>query len=86
MINRYLSFCFVEKLYLGIRQLQRKIKLATGFTPKQCIQEVQLQMARKMLEEKVVLSVAEVAYKSGFELPITFSRVYKKRFGKLPSS
>jgi len=75
-----------KRLFLGVRQLQRKIKLATGLTPKQFTQEVQLQMARKMLEEKVVLSVAEVAYKSGFELPITFSRVYKKRFGKLPSS
>jgi len=37
-----------------------------------------LQRARKILEDGSILSVSEVAYKSGFELPITFPRVYKK--------
>lgn len=75
-----------KKLFLSERQVQRKMKIATGLTPKKFTQEVQLQMARKILEDGAVLSVGEVAYKSGFEMPITFSRLYKKRFGKLPSS
>jgi DNA-binding response OmpR family regulator/anti-sigma regulatory factor (Ser/Thr protein kinase) len=72
-------------LFISSRQLRRKIKLITGFSPIQFIREVQLQAARKELEDKVVISITELAYNNGFEQLSTFSKLFKKRFGKSPS-
>ena len=54
-------------------------------SPAKFIKEVQLQMARKELENGTSLSVKEVAFNNGFELPSTFSKLFKARFGKSPS-
>ena len=70
---------------LSIRQFRRKVKEITGLSPARFIKEVQLQNARQELEDGVVLSIKEVAYNNGFELPSTFSKVFKSRFGKSPS-
>ncbi len=79
----------IEKLaqqsFLSPRQLRRRIKLATGLTTNKFIREVQLRVARDILEEGNVLTVKEVAYQTGFEQAGTFSKLFKKRFGKLPS-
>lgn len=72
------------QVHLSSRQLNRRIKLITGLTPAKFIKEIQLQLARKELESGRFMSVAEVAYNTGFELPNTFSKVFKKRFGKSP--
>ncbi|MGH1335242.1 MAG: ATP-binding protein [Aureispira sp.] len=72
------------EVHLSSRQLNRKMKQMTGLTPAKFIKEVQLQIARKELENGRFLSVSEVAYKCGFDLPNTFSKVFKKRFGKSP--
>lgn len=65
--------------------LLRKVKSLIGFTPIKYIQEIRLDFARKLLEEKTYSSIKEIAYKSGFKDTSTFSRNYSKRFGKLPS-
>jgi signal transduction histidine kinase/DNA-binding response OmpR family regulator/ligand-binding sensor domain-containing protein len=72
-------------LFISSRQLRRKIKFITGFSPIQFIREVQLQAARKELEDKVVISITELAYNNGFEQLSTFSKLFKKRFGKSPT-
>ncbi|MFK7969584.1 MAG: helix-turn-helix transcriptional regulator [Bacteroidia bacterium] len=74
-----------SKVHLSSRQLSRKLKALTGFSPAKYIKEVQLQAARKELERNSSLSISEVAYKYGYEHPSTFSRVFKKRFGTTPS-
>ena len=65
--------------------LLRKVKHLIGITPSQYIQEMRLDEARKMLEERTFSTLKELAYKTGYKDERTFSRGYKKRFGKSPS-
>ncbi|MEM6265750.1 MAG: ATP-binding protein, partial [Bacteroidota bacterium] len=67
------------------RQLQRKLKSLIGASPKQYILELRLNEARKLLEDKVYPTVAEVAYAVGFSNPQGLTRNFRKRFGKPPS-
>jgi AraC-like DNA-binding protein len=65
--------------------MSRKVKSITGLTPARMIREVQLNKARIILEEKTFTSVSDLAFQCGFEYPATFSKLFKKRFGKSPS-
>ena len=62
-----------------------KIKKLTGLSPNQYLQEARLVKARKMLENKSVTSVKDVAYKVGIKNVKYFSQLFKKRFSTLPS-
>jgi len=73
-----------NKVNLSPRQLRRRLKSITGLSPIQFIKEVQLSTARNELEEGVVHSLADVAYKCGFAHQTTFSTEFKARFGKTP--
>jgi transcriptional regulator GlxA family with amidase domain len=75
-----------ERLALGERTLYRHTKELTGLTPAAYLRELRLQHARCLLEQQVCLSVAEVAYQSGFNDPSYFGQVFQKRFGKKPSA
>ncbi len=70
---------------LSPRQLTRRTKAFIGITPAKLIKEIKLDMARKLLESGEPYSIAEIAYKTGFETHANFSVVFKKRFGKSPS-
>jgi signal transduction histidine kinase/CheY-like chemotaxis protein/AraC-like DNA-binding protein/sugar lactone lactonase YvrE len=72
--------------HLGVRQLSRKLKSLTGLSARRFIREVQLEVARKILEDGQVLSVSEVAYRSGFDYHSTFSDLFRKRYGKSPEA
>ena len=82
LTNNYLA----EQLAISTRQLQRRVKALTGMSVKQYVQEIRLQKARHLLENKVYNTIAEVAYASGFNTPGYFSRIYEKHFGKRPAS
>lgn len=84
-INIDLDF-LASKMAIGKRQLNRKIKEHTGLTPGKYVQEVRLQKARMLLEDKAYFSVSAVAYSVGFKSPKYFSHQFKERFGRLPSS
>lgn len=71
---------------LSERQLLRRMRELTGLSPQQYIGELRLQMAREALEQGVFRSVAEAAYAAGFGNAKAFSRAYRERFGRLPSS
>lgn len=71
---------------LSERQLQRRLRDVSGLSPQQYISELRLQAARSALEKGVFRTVAEVAYDAGFNDPKTFSRAYRERFGRLPST
>lgn len=73
-----------EKANMSGRNLRRKLKQTTGLTSAKFIKEIQLREARKELEEGMVISIADVAFKYGFEHQATFSTVFKARFGKSP--
>ena len=63
----------------------QKIKKLTGLTPNQHLQEMRLNEARYMLETRTGKSVKSIAYEIGFKDSVYFARLFKKRFGKLPS-
>lgn len=67
------------------RNLQRRLKQLTGLSPHHYMTEVRLQRARKLIERGEFRSLSEVAYTVGFTNLQTFSRNFKKRFGKAPS-
>ena len=64
---------------------RRQLKRLTGLSPVKYIQELRLTEARQLLESKTHKSVAKVAEKVGYSDGSTFARLFKKRFGKLPS-
>ncbi|MCG8331258.1 MAG: ATP-binding protein [Chitinophagales bacterium] len=70
---------------ISARQLSRKVKSLTGLSIGRYIQEVKLQKARHLLEERSKHTIAEVAYASGFKSPSHFSQLFAQRFGKSPS-
>jgi len=75
-----------EKMNLSERQLGRRLKNITGLTSGNFIKEYRLLRARHLLENKQMKTMAEVCYAVGFTTPDYFSKIYFKRFGKLPSS
>ena len=84
--NSLLSIPFLaSELSLSERQLLRKTKILTGFTPVQFIKEIRLLKAKSLLENHQIDSVSEAAYKVGFDKVQYFSSQYINRFGKKPS-
>jgi AraC-like DNA-binding protein len=70
---------------LSESSLLRKTKQLLGLSPIKYLQEVRLDYARKLLEAGEINSIKELAKNTGFKDTSTFSRNYKKRFGKSPS-
>lgn len=75
-----------EKLDMSQSKLFRETKTATGLSPLQLITEMRLDKARSILEKQQVKTVIEVMNAVGFKKPDYFAKVFKKRFGVLPSS
>lgn len=65
--------------------LLRQLKLLTGLSPVQYIQEVRLGQARILLDQNPYISVSQLASEVGYKDLRNFSRSFKKRFGKAPS-
>ena len=91
VLKRLKSFDFsvselAQALVTNRWQLNTRIKALTGLTTQRYIQEVRLNRAKKLLENRAVESVKRVAYAVGMKDVKYFSRQFKKRFGKLPST
>lgn len=76
---------WAAQTFLSERQLQRKVKQLTGLSPLQYIVAMRLQEGRRLLEDRQYTSVAEVAYAIGFSQPQSFTRQFRKHFGRVPS-
>ncbi len=63
----------------------RQLKRLTGLTPIRYLQELRLNKARRLLENRKYKTIAKVAYQVGFKDANSFSRAFKKRYGKSPS-
>jgi AraC-like DNA-binding protein len=63
--------------------LFRKLKAITGQTPVEHIYFIRLKKAMEFLLERK-LNVSEIAYRVGFKNPSSFSKSFKKQFGKSP--
>lgn len=72
------------EVFLSERQFARKLKVITGLTPNGYIQEVKLQKARHLLENKVYTTISEVARASGYSSASYLTKTYQERFGKKP--
>lgn len=64
--------------------LYYKVLEITGLTPVEYIRNVKLDKAAELLEVSDY-NVAQIAYTTGFGTPSYFSRIFKTRFGMLPS-
>ncbi|WP_169816830.1 response regulator [Wenyingzhuangia fucanilytica] len=62
----------------------RKVKMETGLTPNEFINEIKLLEARKIVEQNSNLSLKELSLKVGFLHTSYFANQYKKRFGTHP--
>jgi DNA-binding response OmpR family regulator len=84
--NGLVSIPFLAKEFaMSESTLLRQLKRLTGLSPLQYIQEVRLNEARRLLENRAYNSIAQVASKVGYDDARTFARSFKQRFGKLPS-
>ncbi|MEL6863098.1 MAG: two-component regulator propeller domain-containing protein [Bacteroidota bacterium] len=75
----------IEDLDIGRSQFFEKVKSLTNMTPNQYIQEIRLSKAKAILEAGEVRTVKEVAFAVGMRRPAYFSKLFKERFGILPS-
>jgi AraC-like DNA-binding protein len=64
--------------------LFRKLKAITGQTPIEFIYFIRLKRSMELLIERK-MNVSEIAYEVGFKNPSSFSKSFKKQFGKSPS-
>jgi hypothetical protein len=65
--------------------LYKKIKAISGMNVLEFIRDYKLRIAKKFLESKTY-TVAEVCFKIGYSDRKYFSKLFKQRFGKTPSS
>lgn len=71
-------------MQLGRSAFHKKVKELTGHTPADYLLEARMQhAANKLLTTE--LSVAEIAYLSGFRKPSYFNQKFKERFQCTPS-
>ena len=74
-----------HEMAMSKRNLELKIKSLTGLSPSKYIQEIRFSEARTRLESGEVKSIKVLAYQLGMKDTSHFSKLYKQRFGRLPS-
>ncbi len=65
--------------------LLRQLKRLTGLSPLKYLQEMRLDKARQLLENNSDKSIAQIASTVGYRDARSFTRIFKKRYGKSPS-
>lgn len=76
---------FMAEMGMARTTLADKLKLLTGFTPSGFINNVRLQAACRLIDEKKKIRVSDLAYAVGFSEPKYFSLCFKKKFGLTPT-
>ena len=71
-------------MYLSHMHFIRKVKQLTGKKPIDLLKSFRMKKAKDLLSQQK-LTIAEVAYKVGFDLPNPFSRAFKKAFKITPT-
>ena len=77
---------FCHAMGMSKTLLNTRLQEAFGQSVSQLIRTYRLTLAREMLESGTGLTVAEVAYETGFNDPKYFTRCFAKEFGVTPSS
>lgn len=73
-----------KSMHLSHMHFIRKVKQLTGKKPIDLLKSFRMKKARDLLAQNK-LTIAEVAYKVGFDLPNSFSRAFKKEFKQTPT-
>lgn len=73
-----------ECVCMSRSNLFRKLKALTGQTPLEFIYFIRLKHAMQLLLERKY-SIAEITYEVGFKNPSSFSKSFRKQFGKAPT-
>lgn len=73
-----------ESVNLSHMHFIRKIKKLTGKRPIDLLKSFRMKRAKDLLMQNK-LTIAEVAYSVGFDMPSSFSRAFKKEFAESPS-
>ena len=74
-----------SRVGLGERTFMRKFKKATGDTPLEYLQQLRIEMARKLLETTLE-TIEGITLKSGYEDISSFRKLFKKHTGLSPSA
>ena len=74
-----------QEANLSRSQLYRNLKAATGFSVAEFVREIKLTKARTLLETRQLKTVSEVMYACGYNSSPHFNKLFKERYGKLPS-
>ncbi len=72
-----------KMVHLSHMHFIRKVKQLTGKKPIDLLKSFRLKRAKDLLAQNK-LSISEIAYKVGYDLPNSFSRAFKKEFGLSP--
>ena len=75
---------WAKELNIGRSKLFQKIKEITGHTPNEYIIIIKMKKATVLLKEDPNMTVAEVAYQTGFSSPGYFSKSFKEYYGITP--
>ena len=73
-----------EEMGMSRVHLYKRLLSITGNTPSEFIRLIRIRHAEQLLRESQ-LSVSEIAYKVGFNLPRLFSKYFKEHYGVMPS-
>lgn len=73
-----------EMMSMGRTKFYGKVKELTAMSPNKYLQEARMQRAAQLLLEGE-LTVSEVSYKVGIQDPSYFNKVFKARYGVVPS-
>ena len=73
-----------KELKMSLRTFNRRFKSATNNTPLQYLQKIKMRMAGEFLQT-TNLSIAEIAFKIGYQDIAHFAALFRKHFGTTPS-
>lgn len=82
--SSYSVDALARELQLSTSQLYRKMMALTGQSTSKFFRNVQLKKATDLLQDPD-LNISEIAYRSGFNEPAYFSRVFAAEYGISPS-
>lgn len=74
-----------QHFYMSRMQFYRKVKALTDETPAEIIRKQRLEKAYQILKTKAYNSLSDVAFQVGFASLSSFSKAFKKYYGKSPS-
>lgn len=74
-----------QEVGLSTRQLQRRLQAETGRTAATFIRDLRLERAAALLETGAVETVREAASAVGYRDPSHFSRLFRDKYGTVPS-